>query len=69
MYMSHYMIHNIMKYVINDYYKEDYDRYTAEDYYDNYCFQYTFSEWYFLYRKKEKKTSKYKHTPKIILVG
>ena len=47
MYMSHYMIHNIMKYVINDYYKEDYDRYTAEDYYDNYCFQYTFSEWYF----------------------
>ena len=69
MYMSHYMIHNIMKYVINDYYKEDYDRYTAEDYYDNYCFQYTFSEWYFLYRKHEKKNSKYKHTPKIILVG
>jgi len=59
----------IMKYVINDGYKEDYDRYTAEDYYDNYCFQYTFSEWYFLYRKNEKKNSKYKHTPKIILVG
>ena len=59
----------IMKYVINDCYKEDYDRYTAEDYYDNYCFQYTFSEWYFLYRKKEKINSKYKHTPKIILVG
>ena len=69
MYMSHYMIHNIIKYVINDCSKEDYDRYTAEDYYDNYCFQYTFSEWYFLYRKKEKINSKYKHTPKIILVG
>lgn len=52
--MSHYMIHNIMKYVINDYYKEDYDRYTAEDYYDNYCFQYTFSEWYFYIEKKRK---------------
>ena len=76
MYMSHYMIHNIMKYVINDCYKEDYDRYTAEDYYDNYCFQYTFSEWYFLYRKRlnynssksKTKINKYKHTPDKLVI-
>lgn len=63
----------IMKYVIEDCYKEDYCHYTAEHWYDNYCFHYSFKEWYFLYRKyyvhNKNKNSKYKHTPSIILVG
>jgi hypothetical protein len=63
----------IVKYIIEDCYEEDYDPYTAEYWYDNFCFEYTFVEWYFLYRKnriyKREKDPKYKHTPKIILVG
>ena len=63
----------IMKYIIDDCYKVDYNPYTAECYYDNFCFQYSFTEWFFLYRKhniiKRVKNSKYKHTPEIILVG
>ena len=63
----------IIKYVIEDCYEEDYDPYTAEYWYDNFCFEYTFVEWYFLYRKnriyKREKNPKYKHTPKIILIG
>jgi hypothetical protein len=61
----------IMKYVIEDCYKEDYCHYTAEHWYDNFCFHYSFNEWYFLYRKYHinNKKSKYKHMPSIILVG
>ena len=63
----------IIKYVIEDCYKEDYDPYTAEYWYDNYCFEYIFVEWYFLYRKNHiyyrVKNPKYTHTPEIILVG
>jgi len=35
----------LMKYVINDCYKEDYDPYYAKTWFDNYCFNYTFIEW------------------------
>lgn len=63
----------MIKYVIEDCYENDYDPYTAETWYEDFCFQYSFIEWYFLYRKNYicncKKNEKYKHTPKIILVG
>lgn len=41
----------IIKYVIEDCYKEDYDPYTAEYWYDNYCFEYILVEWYFYIEK------------------
>ena len=70
----------MIKYVIEDCYENDYDPYAdlynhdgELHWYDDFCFQYSFVEWYFLYRKNYicnfKKNEKYKHTPKIILVG
>ncbi len=63
----------ILNYVIHDCYEEDYCPYTAEYYSDNFCFTFTFIEWYFRYRKininKKNRNAKYKHTPKIILIG
>jgi len=63
----------LMKYVIKDCYEKDYDPYTYEFSHRKYCFEYSFIDWYFLYRKnsiyKRKKDAKYKHTPKLILVG
>lgn len=56
----------LLKYLIYDCYKEDYDPYYTETIYDDYHFNYSFFEWYFLYRKHwviDKIKKKYKHTP------
>jgi hypothetical protein len=47
---SLFITEKIIKYLIEDYYEEDYNPYTAENWQDNYCFQYSFTEWYYLYR-------------------
>ena len=68
----------IIKYLIEECYEEDYNPYLAENYKDNYCFEYSFYEWYYLYRKQfnlggsrnnKKNIYKYKHTPKLLIVG
>lgn len=67
----------IIKYLIDDCYKEDYDPFWSENYRDNYCVDYDFYEWYYLYRYQFKldglinniKKYKYKHTPKILTIG
>ena len=71
----------IIKYLIDDCYEKDYNPYTAKKWHDNYCFRYSFYEWYYSYRiqsrlwstfnrnKIKKNIYKYKHTPKILLVG
>ena len=59
----------LMKYVIQDCYKKDFNSYYGEFY----CYFYSFQEWYFLYRKndmyKGKTDVKYQHTPKRIPIG
>ena len=75
--MTHKPIHNYIKYLIEECYKEDYDPYYAENWLDNYCYQYTFSEWYFLYRRKMKLHHQhiklneypYKNTPVKLIIG
>jgi len=47
---SLFITEKIIKYLIEDYYEEDYNPYIAENWQDNYCFQYSFTEWYYLYR-------------------
>ena len=71
----------MIKYLVKECYEEDYNPYYAENWQDNYCFQYSFYEWYYLYRiqarlggvfkrhKIIKNIYKYKHTPKLLLVG
>jgi hypothetical protein len=61
----------LIKYVIEDCYKEDYDPYMYEDIYDDYRYHYTFKEWYFLYRKFYILIGKkrYKNTPHPTFVG
>jgi hypothetical protein len=68
----------IIKYLIEDCYEEDYDPFWSENYSDNYCFEYSFCEWYYLYRYQfklggllthKKYNYKYKHAPKILLIG
>ena len=71
----------IIKYLIEDCYKEDYNPLTAYDYHDNYCFEYSFCEWYYLYRRqfrlgglskwqfKYGKKNNYKHTHEKLFIG
>jgi hypothetical protein len=62
-------INHFMKYLIHDCYEEDYDPLFAECWYDNHCFSYSFCQWYFLFRKKLARQTKYKLTPSKLFVA
>lgn len=70
----------MIKYLIHECYKEDYDPYYYEYADDMYCYSYSFQQWYFMYRIYHKKMmdeafnkhmyiDKYYHTPSKLLIG
>ncbi len=65
------LTNKLIKYLIKECYKKDYNPYYFTSFLDDYRYQYSFTEWYFLYRKwwvlKNKQT--YQHTPYPTYVG